>query len=410
MDEALRLHPGQENLTPVQAAALERFCDERIEKVFSTAPVDEPAVEARLAQAYTTAGLPPPAEIYWLNGPLELVAAWTPPGVLEKIKARLDQRMLARLAPIAPAVAWKSSAAGAWLEVRTTVHVDEGAAVDEAGLSTLRARVNARLEARLRVAITSRTLPLLSTSVADGAFGSFSHNLEELYERYDYYPSFKDGLREGVDLVCSSIFSAAHDSIMSFEDVRYGAAYAYLAQYYLPNRAVALDWVSQHVCGYWLGKELALLVRRPRLLARDGAGQLHCEAGKCIEYGDGWGFYAWHGVRVPQKVILAPQTLTARDFFRARDLEVRRVIQERMGERFASAMGGNVIDTSLRGALYEVNLPGDPDRRARYVRVRDASTGREYYLRVPPGISTVDEAIAWTFGVAAEDYQPAAET
>jgi len=117
MDEALRLRPGQENLTPVQAAALEHFCDERIEEFLSTGPVDESAVEERLAQAYAAAGLPPPAEVYWLNGPLELVAAWTPPGVLEKIKARLNQRMLARLAPIAQAVAWKSSSAGAWLDV-----------------------------------------------------------------------------------------------------------------------------------------------------------------------------------------------------------------------------------------------------------------------------------------------------
>src|SRR5262249_3262104 len=158
MGEALRLRPGQEDLTPVQAAELERFCDERIEGFLSTAAVDEPAVEGRLAHAYTAAGLPPPAEVYWLKGPLELVAAWTPPGILEKIKARLNQGMLARLAPIARAVAWKSSAAGAWLEVRTSVQGDEGKAVDEAGLSTLRARVNARLESRLRVAITSRTL------------------------------------------------------------------------------------------------------------------------------------------------------------------------------------------------------------------------------------------------------------
>jgi hypothetical protein len=75
MDEALWLCPGQENLTPVRAAELERFCDERIAGFLSTAAVDEPAVEARLAHAYTAAGLPPPAEGYWLNGPLELVAA-----------------------------------------------------------------------------------------------------------------------------------------------------------------------------------------------------------------------------------------------------------------------------------------------------------------------------------------------
>ena len=60
MDEALRLRPGQEDLTPVQAAELERFCDERIEGFLSTAAVDEPAVEERLVHAYTAAGLPPP--------------------------------------------------------------------------------------------------------------------------------------------------------------------------------------------------------------------------------------------------------------------------------------------------------------------------------------------------------------
>jgi len=315
--------------------------------------------------------------------------------------------VLARITPLAQAVAWKSSLAGAWLEVRTTVRGDEGKAVDEAGLSTLQARINAQLEARLWAAISSRIKPLLYSSVADVAYGSYSHDLEELYERYDYFDV--DHL-DGGDLVCSSIDSAVRDSIMSFDDVRYGAVYAYLAQYYAPNAAEAFDCVSQRLCGYWLGKDMALLVRRPRLILRDGGGALHNETGHCIEFADGWKVYAWRGVHVPQKVILAPQTLTARDFFRARDLEVRRVIQGRMGERFASAMGGSVIDSGPRGALYEMNLPGDPDRRARYVRVRDTSTAREYFLRVPPGVSTVDEAIAWTFGVAAEDYQPTRET
>jgi hypothetical protein len=155
---------------------------------------------------------------------------------------------------------------------------------------------------------------------------------------------------------------------------------------------------------------MALLVRRSQRFLRDGGRALHSETGRCIEFADGWEVYAWRGVRVPEKVILAPQTLTARDFFRARDLVVRRVIQERMGERFASVVGDNVVDTGPRGTLYEVNLPGGPDRTARYVRVRDASTAREYFLRVPPTVTTVDAAVAWTFGLAAGSYQPVAET
>jgi hypothetical protein len=42
--------------------------------------------------------------------------------------------------------------------------------------------------------------------------------------------------------------------------------------------------------------------------------------------------------------------------------------------------------------------------------VQDASTDREYYLRVPPTIQTVEEAVAWTFGLTAGEYRPARET
>jgi hypothetical protein len=48
-------------------------------------------------------------------------------------------------------------------------------------------------------------------------------------------------------------------------------------------------------------------------------------------YPDGWGFYAWHGVVVPEKVILAPETLTREDFLNEQNVAVRRVIQERIG-------------------------------------------------------------------------------
>jgi hypothetical protein len=42
--------------------------------------------------------------------------------------------------------------------------------------------------------------------------------------------------------------------------------------------------------------------------------------------------------------------------------------------------------------------------------VQDASTERQYFLRVPPTITTVAEAIAWSFGMTVEEYSPAHET
>jgi len=35
---------------------------------------------------------------------------------------------------------------------------------------------------------------------------------------------------------------------------------------------------------------------------------------------------------------------------------------------------------------------------------------KDYFIRVPPSMQTVREAVAWTFGKTAADYAPATET
>jgi len=70
-----------------------------------------------------------------------------------------------------------------------------------------------------------------------------------------------------------------------------------------------------------------------------------------------------------------------------------------------------VIDTSPYGTLYEVRLPeDDPEGVTRYVQVQDATTVRQYVLRVPPTVQTAAEAVAWSFQMAVEEYGPAQET
>ena len=44
------------------------------------------------------------------------------------------------------------------------------------------------------------------------------------------------------------------------------------------------------------------------------------------------------------------------------------------------------------------------------VLVKCPSTGRNYVLRVPPSIRTAREAVAWTFNIAADKYQPIAQS
>jgi hypothetical protein len=102
------------------------------------------------------------------------------------------------------------------------------------------------------------------------------------------------------------------------------AFYHFFATYLAPNHAHALTHFNELVSGYWLGKEVALIVRRPKVLSLDAAGRLHSETGKCIEYRDGWGFYAWHGVRVSENAILPSDSLTLNDFPDEENIEVHR--------------------------------------------------------------------------------------
>jgi hypothetical protein len=198
---------------------------------------------------------------------------------------------------------------------------------------------------------------------------------------------------------------------VAYYDAGWLVFYRFFDEHYQANDLHALAHFNELVSGYLPCQDLALLVRKPLRLAFDRDRRLHSATGTCVAYRDGWGFYAWHGVQVPERVIRTPEQLTRADFLGAENTEVRRVIQERMGERFVPELGGTLLQESARGRLYEVVLPDDdPERVARYVQVQDASTPRQYFLRVPPSVQTADEAVAWTFATPVEQYLPAKET
>ncbi|HEY7414396.1 MAG TPA: hypothetical protein VH593_04330 [Ktedonobacteraceae bacterium] len=77
--------------------------------------------------------------------------------------------------------------------------------------------------------------------------------------------------------------------------------------------------------------------------------------------------------------------------------------------RFPNNALAHACSIARRADLIEVELDNDPERIARFVRVRDTSTERVYYLRVPPTFDQADEALAWTFGLERQDYQPIQE-
>ena len=154
---------------------------------------------------------------------------------------------------------------------------------------------------------------------------------------------------------------------------------------------------------------IAFVSETPKISWKDKI--LHNETDMAVKYADGWGIYVYNGVVVTEKIIKTPEKLTKQDWLKEENLEVRRVIQERMGSDFVKKIGGKVLDKGTKGILYGVDLKDDPEKTAHYVKVKDSSTSREYYLRVSPTITKADTAVAWTFGFDnPEEYIPVKET
>jgi hypothetical protein len=147
---------------------------------------------------------------------------------------------------------------------------------------------------------------------------------------------------------------------------------------------------------------------------RDNRGLLHNETGMAIRYSDGWGYYAWHGIIVPEYVVLLPEPIDVEMINNEPNAEVRRVLIERFGlDNYLKA--GNVVKIHQDecGILYRMYLRGDePILVVRVINSTAEPDGifKEYFLRVPPNMLRARQAVAWTFGLTEEEYFPLAET
>lgn len=161
--------------------------------------------------------------------------------------------------------------------------------------------------------------------------------------------------------------------------------------------------------------ETALLVPVPRYHGLNEQNRLHRLDGPTISWSDGTAGHHVHGVSVPHHVIEEPSRITAEEARNQPNVEVRRIMIERMGfSRFLTEIGATVIDhdTDGRGMprLLVHFFPNRWSELEAYVEVTCPSTGHVYHLRVPPNIRKCAEAVAWTFGLSVEAYAPLLET
>lgn len=161
---------------------------------------------------------------------------------------------------------------------------------------------------------------------------------------------------------------------------------------------------------------------RQTALHLDDRGRPHNTEGPFYSAADGTKAYFIAGIEIPnENWVENPSSLTVKDIEGTQNVELRRVLidmyeSEKAGRSRGAYLfdsGATLVSKDEIGELYLKKQQGDEDMVC--VKVTNSTpepdgTYKDYILRVPPTTKTPREAIAWTFGLQPEEYQPMVQT
>ncbi len=155
-----------------------------------------------------------------------------------------------------------------------------------------------------------------------------------------------------------------------------------------------------------------MLSEPPVELHFDDQFRTHHPTGPAIVYAEDMKIFCWRGTRVPESAITCDTNLHVIDA--EPNIEIRRILIERYGtQQFLLDAGVEIRQHDKFGSLYVKEVWGDePIVMVHITNATPEPDGqyRTYFLRVPPTIRTAREAVAWTFGMTADEYDPIVES
>jgi hypothetical protein len=341
---------------------MHEFRDKWIAIGLSTEPANRREAEVAVVKSYALVGLPTP-KIVWCDSPLSQGLTYA---ILTSQKLTVRDSVRDSVRALVRASVWDSVRASVWDSVRASVWDSVGDSVWD----SVRASVLDSVGALVRASVLDSVGALVRDSVWDSVRDSVRASVYGQHDAgwlsfYDYFSEVV-GLTNQIETLQGLIALAKH------------------AGWALPCRNTC--WVSE----------------RHTTLNRDDAGRLHSEDSPAVGYPDGWSIYAWHGVRVPKRVITSPESLTTQEINTEANAEIRRVMLERFGyQRYLLESGAKRIAVDELGELYRTEVPDDEPLVM--VKVKNSTpepdgSFKDYWLRVPPGIQKARDAVAWTFG------------
>ncbi|GHO99623.1 hypothetical protein KSF_096710 [Reticulibacter mediterranei] len=398
---------GQQCLTSEQEEYARQFTQERITRMLTPTAIDEQEAEMHLREAYRVAGFHPPDTIRWFDSPIPFVLAcvmdnnewkYIVGNMHQNVRSSVMNDLLGSVNKNVWASVYKSMENSMMTGLGQILWQIADIAWDsmDAHIGNLRTFAQGGKKASL-----SFTPLLFSGNTAP--FRDLIQQIRQSSNRgKSIWANIDPREREGVGEYVHDLTQA---SVCAYYDACWHAFYRFFHEVFQENALIHWASFNEMVSGFRLGSKEAWLVRKPILLERDEQSRLHHASGRCVAYRDGWGFFAWHGVHVPEKLIVHPEAITKEDWMHASDA-VRLVIQERLSDdRFVEMLGGKWIDKGVQGKLIAVCIDeDDPECVVHYVQVQDASTQQRHFLRVPFWINRADEAVAWASDPDNRDY------
>jgi len=190
----------------------------------------------------------------------------------------------------------------------------------------------------------------------------------------------------------------------------------------------ALSALAASASMWWPYRSFCVMCERPEQISLDSNVRLHNTKGKALRWADGTGWYRLSGMEVPSRFIEEPDKMTPEMIEAEGNSELRRCLIEVYGEeRYLKDSGAAVVSHGRNGARLWARKPASPtgspfangnlfsEEAFQMVEVINSTPEadghfKHYFIRVPPSVTSADEAVAWTFGVSSDVYVPQVET
>ncbi len=419
------MHEPRTGLTDEDEAALVA-CRERWRALgLSTAPVDNGDVRRAVRLLYASGSKPEPAAVVTLPSPAACLIAHELLAGMPRERAEEGQRALAaRFGP------WFGQSLHR--QLGTQLGVELGARLKIPFRDRLRARMGMQplgrdIWERFGRPVGAR----LGAELGDQTWFTFGNELlaalgEKLWNRL---------WRDLRDLLAAQIWTQLKDRIALDLRIQLGESTfqrtdfagqmdaVWLAYYDFAEqigiklqpraraRHHAYKAYAQSAGWMYAYEAIAFVSDRPAEIHFDARGRLHNAIGMAVRFRDGYGFHAWHGMRIPPHLIAERHKITPERIEAEPNAELRRVALEIFGfDKYLAAREAKVIAADeVHGQprrLLEVGVAGTP---VRIVEVMNGSleadgTRRRFHLGAMPG-ATPHEAIAASYGIAPAHYR-----